>query len=89
MTSAFALDWMKQMLWVAVITGSPPILTAVIVGLIVAIFQAATQINDSALAFAPKALASIVALVFAAPWMLDRMSEFTIAAMTVMARVHP
>lgn len=89
MTAAFALQWLKQMLWVAVITGAPPILTAVIIGLVIAIFQAATQINDSALAFAPKALASIVALVIAAPWMLERMTEFTIAAITVMARVHP
>ncbi len=89
MTAAFALQWLKQMLWVATITGAPPILTAVIIGLLIAIFQAATQINDSALAFAPKALASIVALVIAAPWMLDRMTEFTIAAITTMARVHP
>lgn len=89
MTAAFALDWLRQMLWTAVITGAPPIVTAVIVGLLLAIFQAATQINDSALAFAPKALASIVALVVAAPWMLDRMTEFTTAAITVMARVHP
>lgn len=89
MTAAFAIDWLKQMLWVAVITGAPPILTAVVIGLVIAIFQAATQINDSALAFAPKALASLVALVVAAPWMLDRMTEFMIAAITTMARIHP
>jgi len=89
MTTAYALQWLKQMLWVAVTTGSPPILTAVVVGLLIAVFQAATQLNDSALSFAPKALASVVAVVAAAPWMIERMMEFTSAAIEAMSRVHP
>ena len=76
MTVAHALDWYRQMLWTAVLVGGPVILAGVVVGLVVAVLQAATQINDSAVAFAPKAIATIVVMVLAGPWMLSQLVEF-------------
>jgi flagellar biosynthesis protein FliQ len=55
----------------------PLLLTALGVGLVVSIFQAATQINEATLSFLPKIAAMIAVLVLVAPWMVRRMSSFT------------
>jgi len=87
MTAAFALDWFRDMLWAAVMTAAPPVLTVVTVGLVVAILQAATQVNDQAVAFGPKALAVIIALSTAGAWMLEKATDFTEAAIRAMATI--
>ena len=51
MTTSFALDWFRQMLWVAVLSAGPVVGAVVVVGLVIAILQAATQVNDQAIAF--------------------------------------
>jgi flagellar biosynthetic protein FliQ len=89
MTIAHALDWYRQMLWTAVLVGGPMILAGVIVGLVVAVLQAATQINDSAVSFAPKAVATLVVMVVAGPWMLGQLVEFTRQVFEAIARTHP
>ncbi|MFN7696273.1 MAG: flagellar biosynthetic protein FliQ, partial [Deltaproteobacteria bacterium] len=63
MTVAHALDWMERMLWTAALVGAPAVLVLVLVGVTISVGQAATQINDSAIGFAPKALAMLVGLV--------------------------
>lgn len=89
MTIALALDWYRRMLWTAVLVGGPVILAGVIIGLIVAILQAATQVNDSAVAFAPKALATLAVLAIAGPWMMAQLIEFTTAIFVAVGRLHP
>lgn len=89
MTIAHALDWYRHMLWTAVLVGGPVILAGVAVGLVVAILQAATQINDSAVAFAPKALATLAVMVLAGPWMLNQLAEFTRSVFQAIATMHP
>lgn len=89
MTISHALDWYRQMLWTAVLVGGPVILAGVVIGLVVAILQAATQINDSAVAFAPKAVASLVVMVLAGPWMLNQLVEFTRSILQAIATTHP
>jgi flagellar biosynthetic protein FliQ len=51
---------------------------ALVVGLIVAMFQAATQINEMTLTFIPKLIIVVVVLMMAGPWMLQLITEFTI-----------
>jgi flagellar biosynthesis protein FliQ len=89
MTIALAIDWYRRMLWTAVLVGGPVILAGVVVGLIVAIVQAATQVNDSAVSFAPKGAAIIVTVVIAGPWMLAQLVEFTTAVFVAVGRLHP
>lgn len=89
MTIAVALDWYRKMLWTAVLVGGPVILAGVIIGLIIAILQAATQVNDSAVAFAPKAIATVAVLAFAGPWMMQQLVEFTTAVFVAIGRLHP
>ena len=76
MTIALAIDWYRKMLWTAVLVGGPVIVAGVVIGLIVAVLQAATQVNDSAVAFAPKAVATIVTIVIAGPWMLATFVDY-------------
>jgi flagellar biosynthesis protein FliQ len=57
--------------------GGPPLLVALVVGLLVALLQAVTQINEATLAFLPKALAICVALVLLGPFMLATLSGYT------------
>lgn len=88
MTTAYALDWFRDMLWAAVLSAGPVVLAVVSVGFIMAILQAATQVNDQAVAFGPKALAVVGTLAAAGPWMLQQMSEFAHAAIVAMGTLH-
>jgi flagellar biosynthetic protein FliQ len=85
MTSFNALQWFRQLLWTAVLVAGPTILAVVVVGLVVAILQAATQVNDQAVAFAPKAVAVVVALVVTGPWMVAQLAQFTTAIFAAIA----
>jgi flagellar biosynthetic protein FliQ len=87
MTAASALDWFRSLLWTAVLVTGPSILATVVVGLIVAILQAATQVNDQSVAFAPKAIAIVLALVVGGPFMLTELVHFTHGIFAAMARM--
>lgn len=58
------------------LVSAPVLLVTLVVGLIVAIFQAATQINDASLSFIPKVLAVFVTFALAGPWMLTVMTDY-------------
>ncbi len=69
----------------------PLLASALVVGLLVSVFQAVTQINEATLTFIPKMIVVGVVLVIAAPWMLDVMSHFTVQlfdGLTDMVRVR-
>jgi flagellar biosynthetic protein FliQ len=87
MTTAAALDWFRNLLWTAVLVSGPAVLATVVVGLIMAILQAATQVNDQSVAFAPKAIGMVVALVFGGPFMLTELVQFTQRIFAAMARL--
>jgi flagellar biosynthetic protein FliQ len=65
-----------QAMKVSLLVGAPLLLVALIVGLIISIFQAATQINEMTLSFIPKLLAVFFVLVIAGPWMLVQMVDY-------------
>lgn len=89
MTQAYALDWFRDMLWTAVLAAGPAVASVVIVGLIMAVLQAATQVNDQAVAFGPKALAVLLALSVGGAFTLEQLARFTTAAFTAVATVSP
>lgn len=68
-----AYDSMRIMLLMA----GPLLLSALVVGLVVSLFQAATQINEMTLSFIPKILAVFIALIIAGPFMLTLIGDFT------------
>ena len=64
--------------WVAMQVSAPVLVTTLIVGIVISIFQAATQINEQTLAFVPKVMLITVALVVCGPWIMQVMLGFTI-----------
>jgi flagellar biosynthetic protein FliQ len=60
----------QQALYTMLVLAAPMLLAALVVGLIVSVLQAATQINEMTLSFIPKLIAMIAALVIAGPWMI-------------------
>jgi flagellar biosynthesis protein FliQ len=67
----------QQALWVTMMIASPLLLSALAVGLIVGMFQAATQINEQTLSFIPKLLVLVLALIAAGPWILSVIVNYT------------
>ena len=61
----------------AAMIGGPILIASLVVGLVVSIFQAVTQINEATLSFIPKLVVVGLVLVLAGPWMMDVMSRFT------------
>ncbi len=71
----------------AILVAAPPLVFGLIGGVSVSIFQAATQINDSALAFIPKILLSALSLIIFGPWMISEVSGFATFAINLMTQV--
>ena len=67
----------QQALWVTMMIAAPLLLSALAVGLLVGMFQAATQINEMTLSFIPKLLVLVLALIAAGPWMLSVIVNYT------------
>ncbi|MHB1618451.1 MAG: flagellar biosynthesis protein FliQ [Sulfuricella sp.] len=67
----------QQALEITLLVSAPLLLSALAVGLLVSIFQAATQINEMTLSFIPKLLVMFFVLVVAGPWMLTLMMDYT------------
>jgi len=66
----------QQALYTAVLLSAPLLLASLLVGLVVSILQAATQINEMTLTFIPKLLTMIATLVLAGPWMITYFVDF-------------
>jgi flagellar biosynthesis protein FliQ len=66
----------QQGLYLLLMVSAPVLLTVLVVGLVVSIFQAATQINEATLSFVPKIVAAVAVLGFAGPWMMTTLVEY-------------
>ncbi len=66
----------QQAMELTLMVSAPLLLTALIIGLIVSIFQAATQINEMTLSFIPKLIAMFAVLILSGPWMLGIMLDY-------------
>ena len=66
----------QQGLWMLLTISAPVLLTVLVVGLLVSIFQAATQIHEATLSFVPKVIAAVAVLAVAGPWMLSSLVEY-------------
>ncbi|WP_053219655.1 flagellar biosynthesis protein FliQ [Virgibacillus senegalensis] len=76
MSGDFVISLAQQGIYTILMVTGPLLILALVVGLLVSIFQATTQIQEQTLAFIPKIVAVLVGLVFFGPWMLTRMVEF-------------
>jgi len=77
MNGEFVISLAEKGVYTILIVSGPLLLLALVVGLIISIFQATTQIQEQTLAFVPKIVAVLVGNVFFGPWMLSKMISFT------------
>ncbi|XGA80158.1 flagellar biosynthesis protein FliQ [Halomonas sp. CH40] len=77
MTPEMVMSIAYQGMRVTLLLGGPLLLVALLTGLIISLFQAATQVNEMTLTFIPKILAVFATLVLAGPWMLQVIMDYT------------
>jgi flagellar biosynthetic protein FliQ len=76
MTPESVMTLGRTALEITILVSAPVLLVTLVVGLIVSIFQAATQINDTSLSFIPKIIAVLITFAIAGPWMLTVMTDY-------------
>jgi len=76
MDSQQVFDLGQRGLLMLLMISAPVLLTILVVGLVVSIFQAATQINEATLSFVPKVVAAVAVLAVAGPWMLTMLVDY-------------
>jgi flagellar biosynthetic protein FliQ len=79
MTPEFAAEILKNLMYQAVLLAAPVLLTGMVIGLGVSLFQTITSISEQTLTFVPKALAVVALLVLLLPWLLRSVISFSIS----------
>lgn len=79
MSEGLFIDVFSEAIRTILLLASPMLLSALLVGLIVAVFQATTQIQEATLAFVPKVLIIFVVLMIVGPWLMQSLMEFTLS----------
>ena len=77
MTPEMVVDISRGAVQTVLLVSAPMMVAGLVVGLIIGIFQAATQINEQTMTFAPKIVAVMVALIVAAPWVINLIVSYT------------
>ena len=77
MNADTVIDLSQQALMVIVMLAAPMLLSALAIGLLIGMFQAATSINEMTLSFIPKLLVLVISIMIAGPWMLQLILNFT------------
>lgn len=77
MTPEFVIDIARKAIQVTLLISAPMLLSGMIIGLLVSIFQAATQINEQTMTFIPKIIVVFLSLLIFAPWIMHTMIAFT------------
>lgn len=78
MNEALVLDIFRDAIFVTLLVSSPMLIVALVVGLLIAIFQATTQIQEQTLSFVPKLFLILIVMLLLGPWLLNTMVDFTI-----------
>jgi flagellar biosynthetic protein FliQ len=76
MNSQLVLTMGQDALWMLLMVSAPVLGVVLVVGLIISLFQAVTQINEATLAFVPKLIAAMAVFALAGPWMLSMLVEY-------------
>ncbi len=76
MTPEIVMDIGRQAMEMTLIVSGPLLLAGLVTGLIISIFQAATQINEATLSFIPKLVVMFITLIVAGPWMLQLLVDY-------------
>jgi flagellar biosynthetic protein FliQ len=78
MTPEFVVSLAKEGVILTLIVSAPMLLLGLVVGLVISVFQAVTSISEMTLTFIPKIIAVFMGMLFFAPWMIEKMTSYTI-----------
>jgi flagellar biosynthetic protein FliQ len=78
MTPEFVVNFAQEAIKVTLLVSMPMLLLGLIVGVVISVFQAVTQIQEMTLTFIPKILVVLIALLYFSSWMLEQLMHFTI-----------
>ncbi len=87
MNPEFAIDLLKTMILESLTIAAPILITAMVIGLAISLFQAVTTIHEQTLAFVPKALAVVGIMLLLLPWIVRTLMEFTTAVIMKMPQM--
>jgi flagellar biosynthetic protein FliQ len=87
MNPEFAAEILKQVIYHALTLAAPVLLTGMVIGLCISLFQSVTSIQEQTLTFVPKALGIVTMLVILLPWMLRTLIEFATAVIEKMPQM--
>jgi len=76
MTEGAVLDLFQRAAWLSIECAGPLLVAGIVVGLVMGVIQAATQLSEPALAFVPKLLALFASLIWFGGWILERLTSF-------------
>jgi len=76
MTEGELIDTLRQAVLLLVVLATPVLLVGLLTGLVAAVLQTATQVQEQTLSFVPKIIAMLLTLVLVGPWMISRLVEF-------------
>ncbi len=88
MTEQQVIDIGTTAIWITIQVAAPALLAILVTGIVVSVFQAATQINEQTLSFIPKILVMTVALIVFGPWILQTITNYTSGIFQQIAQIH-
>lgn len=78
------IDIFQQMAWIMMLVSAPILVTSMLIGVIISIFQAVTQIQEQTLTFVPKIMIGLFIFVFISPWLVETMIHYAQQMMQLM-----
>jgi len=78
MTEEFIIHLIRESFFTLIMIAAPVLITSMVIGLVISVFQAATSIQEFTLTFVPKLIVIAIVLVLTLPWMIETMLTFTI-----------
>lgn len=82
------IDISRRAIYVAAVVSAPLLIICLVIGIVISIFQAATQIHEQSLTFVPKIIVVLILILFAGNWMVTQISDFTKEAFNLIANMQ-
>ena len=87
MNDATVIALAQDALWTTVMVSGPILIVSLVIGMVVSVFQAMTQINEATMTFVPKILGVFAVAAFLGPWMIGTMVNYTIRMLTMLPQM--
>lgn len=82
------IDFSRRAIYVATVVSAPLLIICLVIGIVISIFQAATQIHEQSLTFVPKIIVVLILILVAGNWMVTQVSDFTKEAFSLIAKMQ-